>query len=54
MLDDVKDQEDLEKIRDTDSEWDFNTGTKLKKKKMDILNKKKISQWEMDELFCDF
>ena len=51
MMQEIKDEEDLERIRDSDSDWDIMSGSRVKKKNMDILNKKKLTQWEMDELF---
>jgi hypothetical protein len=39
----VEDEKQLEKIR----------GEHEKKPKMEILNQKKLSKWEMDELFLD-
>ena len=39
-----------------EDEFEYNEilGEKDKKRKMDVLNKKKITKWEMDELFCEF
>jgi hypothetical protein len=39
----VEDEKQLEKIR----------GETLKKPKMNILNQKRLSKWEMDELFLE-
>lgn len=43
MFDDEHDEQDLENIR----------GGSSKKPKMAVLNQKKVSSWEMDELFAD-
>ncbi len=42
-LENLEDERQLEKIR----------GETTKKPKMNILNQKKLSKWEMDELFLD-
>jgi len=39
----IEDEKQLEEIR----------GETLKKPKMNILNQKRLSKWEMDELFLD-
>lgn len=39
----IEDERQLEKIR----------GEAIRKPKMNILNQKKLSKWEMDELFLD-
>lgn len=39
----IEDERQLEKIR----------GETIRKPKMNILNQKKLSKWEMDELFLD-
>ncbi|MFP4568043.1 MAG: hypothetical protein ACLFN8_03795 [Candidatus Woesearchaeota archaeon] len=42
-LENLEDERQLEKIR----------GEGIKKPKMNILNQKRLSKWEMDELFLD-
>ena len=42
-LENIEDERQLEKIR----------GETARKPKMNILNQKKLSTWEMDELFLD-
>jgi hypothetical protein len=42
-IENLEDERQLEKIR----------GETIKKPKMNILNQKKLSKWEMDELFLD-
>ena len=42
-LDNLEDERQLEKIR----------GETIRKPKMNILNQRKLSKWEMDELFLD-
>lgn len=42
-LGNLEDERQLEKIR----------GETIKKPKMNILNQRKLSKWEMDELFLD-
>jgi hypothetical protein len=42
-MENIEDERQLEKIR----------GETIKKPKMNILNQKKLSKWEMDELFLD-
>jgi hypothetical protein len=39
---------------DEDFELDEVNGARNKKRKLDLLNKRKISRFEMDELFCEF
>jgi len=34
-------------------EYDEVTGAREKKRMMDVLNKKKLTRWEMDELFAE-
>jgi len=48
--------EELESLEGQDEEFEFDEirGAHGKKPKMAILNKKKISPHEMDELFLDF
>jgi hypothetical protein len=40
-------------IEDLEFELDMVTGRKSKRPKMAVLNKKKLSQQELDELFCE-
>ena len=42
-IENLEDERQLEKIR----------GETIKKPKMSILNQKKLTKWEMDELFLD-
>ncbi len=48
--------EDFETATSMDDEFEFDEvrGAHGKKPKMAVLNKKKISSYEMDELFLDF
>ncbi len=46
--------EDFESSKREDFEFDEIRGAHGKKPKMAILNKKKLSSYEMDELFLDF
>ena len=51
----MEDFEEFEtKRRDDEFEFDEVRGAHGKKPKMAILNKKKLSSYEMDELFLDF
>ncbi|MFH1072567.1 MAG: hypothetical protein V1743_04020 [Nanoarchaeota archaeon] len=43
-----------EVVYEEEFEYDEVMGEKDKKRKMDLLNKKKVTKWEMDELFCEF
>jgi hypothetical protein len=43
-----------ENIYEEEFEYDEVLGERGKKKKLEVLNKKKITDWEMDELFCEF
>jgi len=43
-----------EVVYEGEFELDEVVGEKDKKRKMDLLNKKKLTKWEMDELFCEF
>lgn len=41
-------------IYEDEYEYDEIVGERGKKRKLDILNKRKVTEWEMDELFCEF
>ena len=41
-------------IYEDEYEFDEVVGERGKKRRMDILNKKKVTSWEMDDLFCEF
>ena len=41
-------------IYEDEFEYDEIRGESGKRKKLEALNKKKLTSWEMDELFCEF
>jgi hypothetical protein len=43
-----------ESIYEEEFEYDEVMGERGKKRKLDALNKRKLTDWEMDELFCEF
>ena len=49
----LKEFEDIFMKEEEDYEFDEVTGAKNKRRKMDVLNKRKVSKYEMDELFCE-
>jgi len=41
-------------VYEDEFEFDSVVGERGKKRKLDVLNKRKVTDWELDELFCEF